>query len=131
MTRPPLERRVSILEGKVDHLEKLPVRIDALELQIVQLRTEIRGECSAFREGIITGDAENRAEMRAGFEALHEKIIAGDAETRAEMRAGFETLRKEIVAGNEGTRRYMRVLFEDLIERSATIGSSAPRRPKR
>jgi uncharacterized protein YPO0396 len=117
MARPPLERRVSILEEKVEHLEKLPARMDAIELQIVQLRTEMRGEFSTVRQEIVAGDTELRKEMHAGFESLRKE---------------FEPLRKEIVAGDQETRRFMRVLYEDLVERIATIGSATPpRRPKR
>ena len=115
MARPPLERRVSILEEKVEHLEQLPARIDAIELQIVQLRAEMRGEFLALRQEIIGGDEETRGEMRTGFEVVRKEfgtvrkeIVAGDDETRREMRAGFESLRKDIVAGDQETRAEMR-----------------------
>ena len=93
MAPPPLTRRVQILEEKVETLERLPARIEALELQILQVREEVRAEFSATREGL--GD-----EMR-------------ELETR---------LRVLIAEGDEETRRYMRVLHEEVIARIATIG---------
>jgi hypothetical protein len=73
------------LEEKVAILEKLPARMDALELQIVQLRSD----------------------MNAGYSSLR-------TELRAEIAASADfvmtTLRAEIRAGDEETRRFMRVL---------------------
>jgi hypothetical protein len=97
MQDPSLLRRVEILEGKVEQLERLPARMDALELQILQFREEVRVEFSATRE-------ELRAEMRA----LH-----ADAVARAQ-------------AGDEETRRFMRILHEEVIERIARIGEGRP-----
>ena len=93
----PLARRVQILEGKVESLEQLPARMEALELQILQFRAEVRDEFSATREGL-------RAEMRAEIHRL---------ETRLEAL---------ISGGDDETRRYMRVLHEEVIARIATIG---------
>jgi predicted phage gp36 major capsid-like protein len=84
--------RVEILERRVATVETLPDRVTAVELQLVQLRDEMRAEFSAVR-----------AEMRAG-----------DEETR-------RSLREEIRAGDAETRRYMRVLHEELIGRLAII----------
>ena len=63
----------------MDKLEQHPLRMDALEGQIVQLRTEMRDEFSAIRQ-----------EMRAGDEETREKIRAGDEETRTLMRVLHE-----------------------------------------
>jgi len=90
--------RIEILEKKVEALETLPERVGAVELQLVQLRDEMRAEFSA-----------TRAEMRAG-----------DEETR-------RTLRDEIRGGDEETRRYMRVLYEDLIARISMLQERLPR----
>ncbi len=72
----PLTRRVQILEEKVETLERLPARIEALELQILQFREEVRAEFSATRDGlraeIRAGDEETRLQMRV----LHEEVIA-------------------------------------------------------
>jgi hypothetical protein len=96
----PLARRVQILEEKVESLEKLPARIEALELQILQFREEVRAEFTATREGL-------GAEMR-------------ELETR---------LKALISDGDEETRRYMRVLHEEVIARIATIGEGGRSRP--
>ena len=81
-------------------LETLPERVASVELQLVQLRDEMRGEFSA-----------TRAEMRAGDEIQR-------------------TLRDEIRAGAEETRRYMRILYEDLVARISLLheGRSRPRK---
>ena len=67
--------------------------MDALELQILQFREEVRSEFSA-----------TRAELRAEMRALH-----ADAVARAQ-------------AGDEETRRFMRVLHEEVLERISRIG---------
>ena len=68
--------RVEILKRKVELLEELPARVTAVELQLVQLRDEMRVESSSTREQL-------RAEIRAGDEetrrfmrVLHEEVIA-------------------------------------------------------
>jgi hypothetical protein len=114
--------RVEILERKVQALETLPDRVTSVELQLVQLREEMRFEFSAVRAEIRAGDEETRhtlrEEIRAGDEetrrTLREEIRAGDEETR-------RTLREEIRAGDKETRRYMRVLHEEVIARLALI----------
>lgn len=93
MKQQTLADRVTILEQKMEGLQRLPDRVTALELQISQFRSEVRVE----------------------FSALREEIRAGDAATRSE-------LREEIRAGDEKTRRYMRVLYEDVISRIALLG---------
>ena len=94
--------RVEILERKVETLESLPQRVTAVELQLVQLRDEMRGEFSAIR-----------------------------AELRAEIRAGDEETRRQLREGDEETRRYMRVLHEEVISRLATIQEGRPTRKKK
>ena len=94
--------RLEILEKKVEILERLPERVTAVELQLVQLRDEMRVEFSA-----------TRAEMRAG-----------DEETR-------RTLRDEMRAGDEETRRLMRILHEDVISRIALLNERLPRTRKK
>ena len=96
---------MEVLERKVESLEKLPQRMDSLELQFVQFREEVRVEFSA-----------TRAEIRAG-----------DERTRTDLRA-------EIRAGDEETRTYMRVLHEEVLSRIALLdehrnGSAPSRQP--
>jgi|SRR6188508_1484989 hypothetical protein len=75
--------RIEILERKVEALETLPERVTAVELQLVQLRDEMRGEFSALRGEMRTGDEETRRQLREGDEEtrrfmriLHEDVIA-------------------------------------------------------
>ena len=69
-------QRVAILEQQVEQLESLPARMAAVELQILQLREEMRAEFSAVRQElraeIRQGDEETRRYMRV----LHEEVIA-------------------------------------------------------
>ena len=103
-------------------LEQLPERVTALELQIVQLRNEMRADFSA-----------TRAEARAGHEetrrGLRDEIRTGDEETRRtlqdEIRTGDEETRRvlttdmhELFATNE---RHIRLLHEDLVGRIAML----------
>jgi len=76
MSRESLEARIDRLERRVELLEQLPQRITALEVQIVQLREEMRSEFSAIRveiqRDLRAGDEETRGLMRV----LHEDVIA-------------------------------------------------------
>jgi hypothetical protein len=109
--------RVEILERKVEALETLPDRMTRVELQLMQLRDEMRGEFSAIRGEMQTGDEETRRTLR-------EEIREGKEET-------LRTLRDEIRAGDEETRRYMRMLHEDVIARLAIIQEGQRPRKKR
>jgi Skp family chaperone for outer membrane proteins len=106
-----LTERVEVLEMKVGVLEELPARMSAVEAQIVQLRTEMRGEFSAVRQEMRALNDETRAEMRA----LNE-------ETKAQMRAL-----------NEETKAQTRTLHEEVLDRIAKIGevTRSPRKRRR
>jgi malate synthase len=104
-----LEKRVGILELKVEKLETLPDRVTALEVQISEFRADVRAEFSATR-----------------------------SELRAEMRAMGEGLCGEMRAMNDDTRAQMRVLHEEVIARFNLLDehprwkrTTAPRPPKR
>jgi hypothetical protein len=105
--------RVEVLERKVEELETLPDRVTRVELQLVQLRDEMRGEFSAIRGG--AGEDLTLSTLRQEIRAIKE-------ETR-------RVLREEIRSGDEETRPYMRVLHEDVMARLATI--SEGRRPRK
>jgi F0F1-type ATP synthase membrane subunit b/b' len=123
MAEKSLEERVNMLERGVEILEQLPDRVTALEVQIVELRGEMRAEFSATR-------AEAREGDERVLQTLREEIRAGDERViqtlRQEIHAGDEhvvqTLRQEIRAGDEETRRFMRILYEDLVERIEILG---------
>src|SRR5438552_1403571 len=112
--------RVWILERKVEVLETVPARVTAVELQLLQLRDEMRGEFSAIR-----GDA--------GADVT----LSGLRDEIREMRGGagpdvtLSGLRDEIRAGDDDTRRYMRVLHEEVISRLAIIQEGQRPRRKR
>ena len=72
MTDPTLADRVRILEQRVEDLTTIPARVASVELQIVQLRDEMRLGFSAVRQEIREGDQETRRYMRV----LHEDVIA-------------------------------------------------------
>jgi hypothetical protein len=89
-----LDERVAILEQKVQGLESLPARVTAVEMQILQLRQEMRGEFSAVRQELDEVRRELRGEIRQGDEetrrymrVLHEDVIARIA-TLSGRRAG-------------------------------------------
>ena len=105
-----LTQRVEILEQKVEQLETLPARVAAVELQILLLRDEVRGEFSAVRQEIATLGEELRHEFRH--------------ELRLGLQNTAESLRAEVRQGDEETRRYMRVLHEDVIARIAALGDA-------
>lgn len=118
-------RRIQILERKVEGLELLPVRMTALESQVLQLGDDMRAEFSAMRQ-----------EITAAVDDVRTVIRTGDQETRREMLSlhydVVALLESRISSGDEETRRYMRVLHEDVIERIAQIQEGPPpRRRKR
>jgi hypothetical protein len=88
-----LTERVEVLEMKVEVLEQLPARMSALESQIVQLRTEMRGEFSAVRDEMRNLEGTVRQEMRV----LNQ-------ETRTEMRVLHEEVLDRIARIGEGRR---------------------------
>jgi len=111
MPKHTLTERVEVLEQKVEGLDTLPARVEAVELQIVQLRTE----------------------MRSGFSDVRQEMAAMAAGLREEIRKSEEGLRTELIMeirkGGEDTRRYMRMLHEEVISKIATIEEG--RRPRR
>ena len=125
MAEKSLEERLNMLERGGEILEQLPDRVTALEVQIVELRGEMRAEFSATR-------AEARERDERVLQTLREEIRAGDERViqtlRQEIHAGDEhvvqTLRQEIRAGDEETRRFMRILYENLVERIEILGGT-------
>jgi hypothetical protein len=75
-------------------LQKLPARMDALELQILQFRDEVRVEFSAVRQ-----------EMREGYSVVRREMREGDEETRRYMRVLYEDLIERIERIGEARRR--------------------------
>ena len=75
MSPQPLVTRVERLEQRMTALETVPARVEALESQIVQLRTEMRSEFSAARGEI---------------KAMGDRLEAAIQEARDHSRAMFE-----------------------------------------
>ncbi|HVL66364.1 MAG TPA: hypothetical protein VM364_03785 [Vicinamibacterales bacterium] len=99
-------------------LEELPDRMDRLESQFLQLRTEMRDEFSAVRQEIHEGDDRVLATLRQEIREVEERVVT--------------TLRDEIREGDAETRRFMRVLFEEYAVRLKVIDEGRPEpEPKR
>ena len=121
--------RVDNLERRVTDLETLPDRITAVELQIVQLRTEMRGEFSAVREEIRTGTRVLGERIDETTRVLGERI-----EERARVLGErIDEFARVLGERIDETGRHMRVLHEDVIGRLAIIqeGQSARRRRRK
>jgi hypothetical protein len=82
-----VENRLERLDDRVTEIEQLPARMDRLESQMVQLRTEMRDEFSAVRGEIRTGDVmivttlteqteESRRQTRVLFEEAVSRIAS-------------------------------------------------------
>ncbi len=113
----PIEIRVQMLEERVTSLEELPPRMAGLELQIVQLRTEMHAEFSAVRGEIRSVDV---------------RLGSVEGGLREEIRSVATGLRQAIGEAQVQTR----VLFEDFAARLAVVDegknvTSRRRRPKR
>ena len=120
----PLTRRVQILEEKVERLERLPSRIDAIELQILQFREEVRVEFSATREGL----RDSLDSLRSELQQLHGQAVARITLTEQALLYEMSQLDERAASRDADTRRFMRMMYEDLIDRIATLGESG-RRP--
>jgi len=123
-----IESRADNLERRVTDLETLPDRIPAIESQIVQLRTEMRGEFSAVREEIRTGDRVLGERIDETTRVLGERL---DETTRVLQR--LEETTRVLGERIDENGRHMRVLHEDVIGRLAIIqeGQSARRRRRK
>ena len=86
-----LAERVEVVEMRVGALEELPGRMAAVESQILELRTEMRGEFSAVH-----------GEMREMEGRLRQEMRALNDETRAEMRVLHEEVLDRIAKIGEG-----------------------------
>jgi hypothetical protein len=103
----------------VTALEQLPARVDALGVQISQLRDEMHAEFSAVRNEITVGDERVITTLREDIRAGEERVIL--------------TLREEIRAGDERVMTQSRVLYEDLKASLVLIQERLPprKRPRR
>ena len=121
MAHDPVIERVEKLEKTVGALTSLPGevsqlsrRVGTMESQIVQLRTEMKGEFSAVRREL--------AETR---DNLLEVIETGSHATQQmfdEVREDIRAFRQETNSRFDGLGTQMRVLHEDVIERISRLG---------
>ena len=97
----PIEIRVQMLEERVTSLEELPPRKAGLELQIVQLRTEMHAGFSAVRGQICSVDVRLES-VEAG---LREGIRSVETGLREEIRSVEAGLRdnEAVLVGGVGT----------------------------
>jgi len=136
-----MEERVTDLEKLAETLAPLPAqvaglteRMAAVELQNVQLRSEMHAGFSAIRGEMADMKAELRDDIAAQGRDTAERLLELRSELRLDLRTelrtelatGMRTLREDlvdrIVTGDEETRRQMRVLHEELIDRLARLG---------
>jgi len=101
-----LERRIEILEEKMEQLRDVPVRLSAVESQIVQLRAEMQTGFSALRGQ----NDETRGEM-----------VRLNDETRRELVRLNDETRREMTRLNDETNAHLRVLHEEVISRIALL----------
>ena len=66
------ERRLEKLEEQVTNLQQRPARIDALSLQIRQVREDLGGQISAAEQRLMASHERILAQMRV----LHEDVVA-------------------------------------------------------
>ncbi len=124
MAMQALITRVDSVEERVTRLEEFPARIDALTLQVSQLRDEMHVEFSAVRHEMHAEFSAVRHEMHAEYSAVRGEIRAGDEETR-------RTLREEIRTGLDQVMTQARVLHEDQKAALALISEGRRSRRKR
>ena len=92
-----LEQRVTMLEEQMQELRELPARVAGVELQILQLRDDVRDGFSAIRD-----------EVHSVRDELRDEIRAGNQESQDFMRAIYERIQTDIRTmgeGDEGRRR--------------------------
>ena len=126
------------LEQRVTTLEELPARLDALTLQISQLRGEMHAEFSATHaemRALHTFTARSIDELRAHTMTLHEDVLERirltNQYTQTQMRALNEDTQTRMRAVNEDTQTQMRILHEDVIARLTMLHEGRPRRKRR
>ena len=95
-----------MLEEQMQELRELPARVAGVELQIMQVRGEMREAFSATR-GEMHGI---RDELRIEMHGIRDELLA------------------EIRLGDQATRDFMRMLHEEALARIATIGEGTKRR---
>ena len=117
-----LERRIEILEENMAELRDVPVRLSAVESQIVQLRAEMQTGFSALRGQ----NDETRREMARLNDETRREMASLNDETRREMVRLNDETRRELTRLNDETNAYLRVLHEEVISRIALLQEARP-----
>jgi uncharacterized coiled-coil protein SlyX len=139
-----LENRVEKLEERVTILEQLPARVDALGMQISQLRDEmtagfsaISGRCDALEKtlrdeirGEIRGVNERIDGVNERIDGVNERIDGVDVRIDA-TGVRIDAMGVRIGGLEERLSTQMRVLHEDVIARLQLIQEGQPRRKRR
>ena len=108
-----LERRIEILEENMEQLRDVPVRLSAVESQIVQLRAEMQTGFSALRG--------QNDETRGEMVRLHDETRGEMVSLRREMVRLNDETRREMTRLNDETNAHLRVLHEEVISRIALL----------
>jgi hypothetical protein len=150
MTRPDLAERMDNIERIVEPLRALPDRVTRVESQIVQLRTEMRGEFSAIRRDMATKDDVAKCATKEDVAKCATREDLAKCATKEELAkcstredlARYATkedlanlaTRDDLARLGRGLRRQtqglhtrMLVLHEDLVQRLKVIGEALPR----
>ena len=136
MNAPTLEERMDNLEKIVEPLRELPDRVTRVEEQIVQLRTEMRGEFSAIRRDMATKEDLSNLATKDDIVKLATKddivnlatkddianlATKDDIANLATKEDLFKYATKDDIV-TLATKDEMRMLHEDLVERLKVLG---------
>jgi len=113
-----LERRIEILEENMEQLRDVPVRLSAVESQIVQLRAEMQTGFSALRG--------QNDETRGEMVRLQDETRGEMVRLRREMVRLNDETRREMTRLNDETNAHLRVLHEEVISRIALLQEGHP-----
>ncbi|NOT26272.1 MAG: hypothetical protein HOP16_09230 [Acidobacteria bacterium] len=111
----------------MQELRELPARVAGVELQIVQLREEMRGSFSAIRTELGGKVDGLRDELRGEMHGMRGELLA---EIRQGDQATRDRLLAEIRLGDQATRDFMRMLFEHHQSNLKTIGEGTKKRKR-
>jgi hypothetical protein len=106
----------------MEQLRDVPVRLSAVESQIVQLRAEMQTGFSALREQY----DETRREMVSLNDETRREMVRLNDETRRDMVRLNDETRRDMVRLNDETNAHLRVLHEEVISRIALLQEGRP-----
>ena len=120
--------RIEILEENMEQLRDVPVRLSAVESQIVQLRAEmqtgfsaLRGQNDETRGEMVRLQDETRGEMVSLKDETRREMVSLNDETLRELVRLNDETRREMTKLNDETNAHLRVLHEEVISRIALL----------